>query len=77
VKTTTGFGRSGYTAADLKLMRDHLPEDIGICAEGGIATLEQALEAHSQFATRISTTAAAAILDAWKTRLAAATPTAS
>jgi deoxyribose-phosphate aldolase len=77
VKTTTGFARSGYTLSDLKLLREYLPEEIGICAAGDIVTLEQALEVKGGFATRISTPAPAAILDAWKIRLAAATSTAS
>ena len=72
VKTTTGFGPAGYTAADLKLMRDHLPEEIGICAEGGILTLDQAIEAQTQSATRLSTSEPAGILEAWKAKLAAA-----
>ena len=70
VKTSTGFGPSGFSTEDLQLMREHLPEEIGICAEGGIVSLDQALEVHTQGATRISTLDPGSILDAWKTRLA-------
>src|ERR1035438_8777198 len=55
VKTSTGFAPSGYTLADIALMRRHLPEEIGVKAAGR---------------TRAGTTSAAAILDEWKTRLA-------
>jgi deoxyribose-phosphate aldolase len=71
VKTSTGFAPSGYTLADVKLMRKHLPEEIGVKAASGLRTLDQVLEACAAGATRIGATATAAILDEWKARLAA------
>ena len=50
-------------------MRKHVPEEMGVEAEG-VETLEQALEAHGLGCTRIRTAATAAILDEWKARLA-------
>jgi deoxyribose-phosphate aldolase len=72
VKTSTGFAPSGYTIEDVKLMRKHLPEEIGVKAAGGIRTLEQALEVLAAGATRMGTTSTAGILEEWKARLAAA-----
>ena len=68
-KTSTGFAPSGYTAADVRLMRAHLPEEIGVKAAGGVRTLETLLEARAAGAARIGATATAAILDAWKAEL--------
>ena len=68
-KTSTGFAPTGYTLADLKLMRKHLPEDIGINAASGVRTLETALEVYEAGCTRFGATQTAAILDAWNARL--------
>lgn len=68
-KTSTGFGPSGYTLEDLRLMRRHLPERIGIKAAGGVRTLAQLEEVRAAGCTRIGATATAAILDAWKAEL--------
>ena len=72
VKTSTGFAPSGYTVADVKLMRKHLPEEIGIKAAGGLRTVDLVLEAYELGCTRIGATATAALLENWKARLAAA-----
>jgi deoxyribose-phosphate aldolase len=72
VKTSTGFAASGYTLADVALMRKYLPEEIGVKAAGGIRTLDQVLEVYEAGCTRIGTTSTAAILEEWKVRLAAA-----
>jgi len=72
VSTSTGFGPSGYTAADIALMRKYLPEETGVEASGGISALEAALEAYQAGCTRIATSHTAAILDEWKARLAQA-----
>jgi deoxyribose-phosphate aldolase len=74
VKTSTGFAPSGYTIEDLKLMRKYLPDEIGIKAAGGLRTVDQVLEVYEVGATRIGTTATAAILDEWKARLAPPAP---
>ncbi len=68
-KTSTGFAPSGYTLADLRLMRAHLPESVGLKAAGGVRTLEKAKEVYEAGCTRIGATATAAILDAWKAEL--------
>jgi deoxyribose-phosphate aldolase len=68
-KTSTGFAPSGYTLADVKLMRKHLPADIGIKAASGVRTLETALEVYDAGCTRFGATQTAPILDAWKARL--------
>jgi deoxyribose-phosphate aldolase len=78
VKTSTGFAPTGYTVEDIKLMRKHLPEEIGIKAASGIRTVDQVLEVYELGCTRIGATSTAALLDEWKQRLAArAAPTAS
>ena len=69
-KTSTGFAPSGYTLEDLRLMRAHLPEQVGLKAAGGVRTLEKAKEVYAAGCTRIGATATAAILDAWKAELA-------
>src|SRR5437899_2212394 len=71
VKTSTGFAPSGYTIADIKLMRKHVPEEIGVKAAGGLRTVEQVLEVYDLGCTRIGTTSTAALLEEWKARLAA------
>ena len=72
VKTSTGYGPSGSTEADLKLLRKYLPEEVGLVAEGGIESLDQAIGLYEMGCSRISTAAIPAILDAWKARLAPA-----
>ncbi len=68
-KTSTGFAPSGYTVEDLRLMRKHLPESIGIKAASGVRTLEKALEVYELGCSRFGATQTAPILDAWKARL--------
>jgi deoxyribose-phosphate aldolase len=75
VKTSTAFAATGCTLEDLKLMRAHTPEHIGVKAAGGVRTLDKALEAYQAGCSRIGATATAAILDEWKMRLQAATTT--
>jgi deoxyribose-phosphate aldolase len=70
VKTSTGYAPGGYTIEDVKLMRQHLPEEIGIVAAGGICTADQALELYELGCTRFATTATPALLDEWKARVA-------
>jgi len=69
VSTSTGFAPSGYTLADAKLMRQHLPEAIGVEAAGGLRTLDQVLEALQAGCARVATGNAGAILDEWQARL--------
>ncbi len=39
VKTSTGFGKGGATAEDVKIMRETVGKDVGVKAAGGIHTL--------------------------------------
>ena len=68
-KTSTGFAPTGYTLEDVRLMRKHLPSDIGIKAASGVRSLETALEVYAAGCSRFGATQTAAILDAWKVRL--------
>ena len=52
VKTSTGFGSRGATAADVRLMRDSVSERVRVKAAGGIDTLEQVWELHQSGAVR-------------------------
>ena len=69
VKTSTGFAPSGYTLADVKLMRKYLPEEIGVKAAGGLRTVDQVLEVYEAGCSRIGSTRTAEFLDEWKKRL--------
>ena len=73
-KTSTGFAPTGYTLEDLRLMRAHLPEHVGLKAAVGVRTLEKAKEVYEVGCTRFGATATAAILDAWKTELSGPRP---
>ena len=42
VKTSTGFSTGGATRQDVALLRENLPDTVGIKASGGIRTLEDA-----------------------------------
>jgi deoxyribose-phosphate aldolase len=70
VKTSTGFGPSGATPADLRLMRKHTPPSVQIKASGGIRSLDQVLEFEALGVSRIGTSSTAAILDELRARLA-------
>ncbi|HUB82876.1 MAG TPA: deoxyribose-phosphate aldolase [Bryobacteraceae bacterium] len=74
VKTSTGFAPSGYTVADLKLMRQHTPAHIAVKAASGLKTLDQVLEVRALGVTRVGLTSTAAVLDEWKSRLASRQP---
>jgi deoxyribose-phosphate aldolase len=70
VKTSTGFGPSGATLDDLRLMRSHTPPRVQVKASGGIRTLDQVLEIQALGVSRIGTSSTAAILDELRSRLA-------
>lgn len=55
VKTSTGFGAAGATAADVKLMRRICGPTMGVKAAGGIHTLEDAMAMIEAGATRLGT----------------------
>jgi deoxyribose-phosphate aldolase len=62
VKTSTGFGTGGATAADVSLMRSCVGPKIGVKASGGIRDLAACLEMVLAGADRIGASAGAAIL---------------
>ncbi len=72
VKTSTGFGATGATIADLKLMRAHTPPQIRVKASGGMRTLEQVLEVRALGVARVGCSNSFVILDECRKRLAAA-----
>lgn len=63
VKTSTGFGTSGATVEDVKLMRSHTPPSVQVKASGGIRTLRQVLEMRELGASRVGSSSTQAILD--------------
>ncbi|PYV35931.1 MAG: deoxyribose-phosphate aldolase [Acidobacteria bacterium] len=63
VKTSTGFGPSGATAADVRLMRAAVGPGVGVKAAGGIRTLDHALEMLRAVASRIGTSSTVSILE--------------
>jgi deoxyribose-phosphate aldolase len=72
-KTSTGFGPSGATLADVELMRTHCPPAVAIKASGGIRDLDTVLALRARGATRIGTSRTREILDEWKRRTTART----
>jgi len=62
VKTSTGFGSGGATAADVRLLREAVGPDIGVKASGGIRTLADALAMLDAGASRIGTSAGVEII---------------
>jgi deoxyribose-phosphate aldolase len=70
-KTSTGFAPSGYTLEDIRLMRANLPEHIGVKAAGGVRSVDSLLEVYEAGCSRIGATQTAAILEEFRSRLAA------
>ncbi len=62
VKTSTGFGGSGATAADVRLMRDSVGDRLGVKAAGGIRTYRDALAMIQAGASRLGTSSGVEIL---------------
>ncbi len=62
VKTSTGFGPGGATAAAVALMRATVGPEVGVKAAGGIRTYETAREMLSAGATRIGASASVQIV---------------
>ena len=69
VKTSTGYGRGGATDDDVALMREHSPAHVAVKAAGGVRDLDRLLALRALGATRIGTSATAAILDECRRRL--------
>jgi deoxyribose-phosphate aldolase len=53
VKTSTGFGATGATAEDVRLMRENCPPSVAVKASGGITSLAEVRELMRLGATRI------------------------
>ena len=66
VKTSTGFGTSGATVEDVKLMYDTVGPRLGVKAAGGVRSLEAILAVIEAGATRIGATATVAIMEGWR-----------
>lgn len=68
-KTSTGYGATGATDADLKLMRRHCPPQVQVKAAGGVRGFERLLTVRGLGVTRVGATATKAILDECKAAL--------
>ena len=62
VKTSTGFGPGGATAADVALMRRVVGEDMGVKAAGGVRDLESLKAMVAAGATRVGASAGVRIV---------------
>ena len=71
VKTSTGYGSSGATIEDLKLMRKHSPPRVQVKAAGGVRDLDKLLEVRALGVTRVGASKTAEILEEAKRRLGA------
>jgi len=69
VKTSTGYGTSGSTDEDLKLMREHAGPDVQVKAAGGIRDLDALLRVRALGITRVGATATAVIMDEFRRRV--------
>ena len=71
VKTSTGFGTSGATLEDLKLMRKHTPDHVQVKAAGGIRDLDTLLAAREIGVTRVGASCTEQLLAECRQRLQA------
>lgn len=62
VKTSTGFGSGGATAADVALMKRAIPQEMKVKASGGIHTYAEAMSMLNAGASRLGVSAGMAIL---------------
>jgi deoxyribose-phosphate aldolase len=69
VKTSTGYGATGATDEDLRLMRRCSPPHVQVKAAGGVRTYERLLAVRAIGVTRVGATATKAILDECKAQL--------
>jgi deoxyribose-phosphate aldolase len=68
VKTSTGFGPTGATIEDLRLMRASVSPAVQVKAAGGVRTLDMLLAVVDVGCTRSGATATASILEEFKKR---------
>jgi deoxyribose-phosphate aldolase len=66
VKTSTGFGPSGATAEDVRLIRETVGSGTGIKAAGGVRTLEEVRKMVDAGATRIGTSSGVKIIEEFR-----------
>jgi deoxyribose-phosphate aldolase len=71
VKTSTGYGSTGATDDDLRLMRRCSPPRVQVKAAGGVRTFERLTAVRALGVTRVGATATKAILDECKAKLKA------
>ena len=69
VKTSTGYGDSGATDEDLRLMRRCSPPHVQVKAAGGVRNFDRLLAVRAIGVSRVGATASKAILDAANQRL--------
>jgi deoxyribose-phosphate aldolase len=69
VKTSTGYGSTGATDEDLRLMRRCAPPHVQVKAAGGVRTFERLLAVRALGVTRVGATASQPILDECRARL--------
>jgi deoxyribose-phosphate aldolase len=69
VKTSTGYGSTGATDEDLRLMRRCSPAHVQVKAAGGVRTFERLLAVRAIGVSRVGATATKDILDACKANL--------
>ena len=69
VKTSTGYGKSGATVADVKLMRAAVSEKVSVKASGGIRTLDMVLACRNTGAARCGVSATVKIMEEAQERL--------
>ncbi|MBR2685496.1 MAG: deoxyribose-phosphate aldolase [Erysipelotrichaceae bacterium] len=62
IKTSTGFGTSGATVEDVRLMKETVGDDVKVKAAGGIRSLDAALSMIEAGAERIGTSSSLKIL---------------
>lgn len=70
VKTSTGFGASGATDADLRLMRAHAPAHVQVKASGGVRDLDRVLAVRALGVTRVGASRTVDLLEDLRRRLA-------
>lgn len=63
IKTSTGFGTSGATVEDIKLMKSVVGDEVKVKAAGGIRDLKTALAMIEAGAERLGTSAGVAIVE--------------
>lgn len=62
VKTSTGFAGGGATVEDVALMLANVPDNVAVKASGGVRNLDDALAMVAAGATRLGTSATAALV---------------